>query len=74
MSRDSLYNALRKLNVHVRRYYYPLINAYDCYQSLPVPNPLSVAEQVSREILILPVYPDLEEDDVHKICEMNKRS
>ncbi len=70
ISRDDLYHRLRQYNVMVRRYYYPLINEYDCYQSIPLSRPVPVAEKVSRQILTLPVYAGLSEDDVERICEI----
>ena len=70
MRRDALYQSLRERNIWVRRYYYPLINEYDCYRSVPVPNPIPVAEKISTEILTLPVYPDLEETVVERICSI----
>ncbi len=70
VSRDELYDALKKYNVFTRRYFYPLVNEYPCYRSVPISKPLTVSEQVSREILSLPLYVDLEEDDVNRICDI----
>ena len=70
ISRDDLYHRLRQYNVMARRYYYPLINEYDCYQSVPLARPVPVAEKVSGRILTLPVYAGLSENDVENICEI----
>jgi dTDP-4-amino-4,6-dideoxygalactose transaminase len=70
MSRDDLYETLKKYNVFTRRYFYPLVNEYPCYRSVPVSKPLAFSERVSREILSLPIYVDLEEYDVNRICSI----
>lgn len=70
MSRDTLYNKLKPYNVFTRRYFYPLVCDYPCYKSVPVSDPLTVARKVSSEILTLPLYADLDVDDVHKICDI----
>ncbi|GAH18685.1 unnamed protein product, partial [marine sediment metagenome] len=36
MSRDILYEELRKYNIHTRRYFYPLICDFACYRSVAV--------------------------------------
>jgi len=70
MGRDALYEKLKDYNVFARRYFYPLLNEFACYQSVPIQKPLSVAEQVSKRILTLPIYADLQEDSVHQICDI----
>ncbi len=70
MSRDALYNKLKEYNVHCRRYFYPLICDYACYQNIAVKDPLVVSRQVSERILTLPIYDSLEIDDVEIICEI----
>lgn len=70
MSRDDLYTKLRQYNVLVRRYYYPLINEFHCYQSVPLSKPIPVAERISSQILTLPIYVGLQEEDVHHICNI----
>ncbi|MDY0132862.1 MAG: DegT/DnrJ/EryC1/StrS family aminotransferase [Desulforegulaceae bacterium] len=70
MSRDALYTKLKEYNVFARRYFYPLLNDFACYQSVPVSKPLSVAVKVSERIITLPIYADLQEDSVHQICDI----
>ncbi|WP_028585079.1 DegT/DnrJ/EryC1/StrS family aminotransferase [Desulfogranum mediterraneum] len=72
MSRDALYEKLKEYNIFARRYFYPLLNEFACYQSVPVSKPLTVAEEVSRRVLTLPTYMDLGEDDVNRICDVIK--
>jgi dTDP-4-amino-4,6-dideoxygalactose transaminase len=70
LDRDELYEALKTYNVYPRRYFYPLICDYTCYRSLAVKDPLTVARRVASSILTLPIYPDLAEADVHRICDI----
>ena len=70
MSRDALYEKLKEYNVFARRYFYPLLNEFACYQSVPVSKPLDAAVKASKKIITLPIYVDLHEDSVHQICEI----
>jgi dTDP-4-amino-4,6-dideoxygalactose transaminase len=70
MSRDGLYEELKKYNIFSRRYFYPLICDYPCYRNIAVKDPLAVARKVASRILTLPTYYDLALDDVKRICEI----
>ncbi len=71
-SRDELYEKLKKEWVFARRYFYPLISEFLPYKDLPSSNikNLPNANKLSREILCLPMYANLEQDDVERICEI----
>jgi dTDP-4-amino-4,6-dideoxygalactose transaminase len=69
MSRDRVYEKLKKCNVHPRRYFYPLVSDFACYQNVQTRDPLTVAKGVARRILTLPTYYDLGLDTVARICE-----
>jgi dTDP-4-amino-4,6-dideoxygalactose transaminase len=70
MSRDSLYEQLKEYNVHARRYFYPLVCDYACYRNVSVTDPLTVARRVADRILTLPIYEDLQDSEVERICEI----
>jgi dTDP-4-amino-4,6-dideoxygalactose transaminase len=70
LDRDELYEELKKYNIYARRYFYPLICDYACYRHLALKDPLTVARRVASRILTLPIYPDLPEADVHRICDI----
>jgi dTDP-4-amino-4,6-dideoxygalactose transaminase len=70
VSRDELYEELKEYNVHARRYFYPLICDYACYRGIAVKDPLSVARKAASQILTLPIYPELQLEDVHRICDI----
>ncbi|KES25759.1 MULTISPECIES: DegT/DnrJ/EryC1/StrS aminotransferase family protein [Pseudomonas] len=70
LSRDDLFAHLRAQNIHVRRYFYPLISDFPMYRGLPSAEAarLPVARDVSQKVLCLPIYPDLSEAEVDAIC------
>lgn len=74
LSRDELYELLKKNRIFPRRYFYPLISTFEPYCHLPSAHPenLPVAAQAASEVLCLPLYPDLEDVDVHFICSIIK--
>jgi dTDP-4-amino-4,6-dideoxygalactose transaminase len=74
MSRDELYFKLQEYDVFGRRYFYPLISDFPTYKGLPSASAanLPVAGQVSKEIVCLPMYANLEFEDVEKICKLIK--
>lgn len=70
VSRDRLYEELKKYNVFTRRYYYPLLCDFPCYRAITVNDSLSVAKAVASRILTLPIYYDLSLEDVQRICNI----
>jgi len=70
-SRDRLYEELKENNIFARRYFYPLISHFPIYRGLNSASSsnLSVAEEISKEVICLPIYPDLSMDDVIKISK-----
>jgi dTDP-4-amino-4,6-dideoxygalactose transaminase len=72
MSRDQLYESLKRYNVFTRRYFYPLVCDLACYRRIPLTDPLIVARAVAERILALPIYHDLALADIDKICSIIK--
>ena len=68
--RDFVYEELKKNNINGRRYFYPLISQFPTYRGLPSASAenLPVAEKVTKEVICLPIYPELEIHKVDKIC------
>lgn len=73
-TRDDVYNELRRHDIFPRRYFYPLISQFPTYNGLNSARPgtMPVAERITKEILCLPIYPDLEIESVNNICEIIK--
>ena len=74
MSRDEVYEELNNHNIYCRRYFYPLISNFSVYKGLPsaLAKNLPVAKQISREVICLPIYPDLDHGDVERVIEILK--
>lgn len=72
VSRDAVYTELKKSNIMVRRYFYPLISQFPTYKGLDSAKPenLPVAEEIAKKILCLPIYPGLENKAVEIITEI----
>lgn len=68
--RDEVFMNLKKENIYARKYFYPCINAYECYQDQYRAEDTPNALLVSKEILTLPIYPDLSLQDVDRICNI----
>ena len=65
--RDEVYEELKKHGIHGRRYFYPLISEFPTYRGLPSANGLDIAHEISRQIICLPLYPDLADEVVELI-------
>jgi dTDP-4-amino-4,6-dideoxygalactose transaminase len=71
-SRDQLYQRLKDNNIYGRRYFYPLISQFSTYKGLPsaAPGSLPVAEKFTKQVICLPIYPDLNTEIVEEICRI----
>ena len=71
VDRDGLAERLTAAGVGSGVYYPRLVHDYDCYRGHPrvVVDPTPVAEQVSREVLSLPVHPGLSPSDLDRVIE-----
>jgi dTDP-4-amino-4,6-dideoxygalactose transaminase len=70
--REKLYQRLKLRNVNCRRYFYPLISHFPLYRGLESASPekLPVAEAITKQVMCLPIYPDLPLSTVDQICDM----
>lgn len=73
-TRDEMYEIFKSYNVFTRKYFYPLCSNYPCYHSIASASPshLPVANEVAEKVLCLPLYGDLNETDIKKICAIIK--
>ena len=68
-SRDDVYMDLREQEIYSRKYFYPAINELECYRdNAGAPTP--VAHDVSLNILTLPIYEGLADEDIDRICDI----
>jgi dTDP-4-amino-4,6-dideoxygalactose transaminase len=72
LSRDELYRKFRDHDIFARRYFYPLISDFPMYRGLPsaAHNNLPVARKLAEQVLCLPIYPDLPDDQVDRVVEL----
>jgi dTDP-4-amino-4,6-dideoxygalactose transaminase len=70
LTRDEVYEDLRKENIFARKYFYPLTSSYECYKGRFDVEKTPVAKHISKSVLTLPLYADLALDDVDAICKI----
>lgn len=68
--RDEVFARLAENDIVARKYFYPATNEFDCYRGDKDANPTPVAGEISRSVLTLPLYPDLDADTVDRICDI----
>lgn len=71
MSRDELYEKMKSQGIFGRRYFYPLITAFDPYKDYPSASPenLPVATKIANQVICLPIHHALSEEDVERIID-----
>ena len=59
---------LKSHNIFGRRYFYPLISQFPSYRSLLSANPvnLPIATKTAEQVICLPIYPELNLEDIEK--------
>ena len=72
LTRDAVYEKLKLQGIFSRRYFYPLITEYPMYRGLPSANleNLIQAAKTAQQVLCLPIYPDLQNEDQMRIIDM----
>jgi dTDP-4-amino-4,6-dideoxygalactose transaminase len=72
LSRDALYQRLRDQGIVARRYFHPLISEFPMYRGLPSADAarLPVAQRASAQVLCLPIFPALTDDDVGRVSDV----
>ena len=73
-SRDEVYDEFKNYNVYTRKYFHPLCSDYTCYRQLISARAenLPIANIVGKQVLSMPMYGELSEDDIRKICAILK--
>lgn len=74
MTRDELYFKLKEHNILGRRYFYPLICTFSTYRGLDSARPdnLPVATKMAEQVICLPMYYGLTDEDVKRIVNVIK--
>lgn len=73
-NRDEIYDKLFANEIVARKYFYPITNSFDCYRGFKYANVANtpVAFNISKKVLTLPIYADLDLNIVDKICNIIK--
>ena len=74
VSREKVYDELKKNNIYARRYFYPLISNMPTYRSLPsaAKENLSVANKIGEQVLCLSIYGALKNFELKEIDRIIK--
>lgn len=70
-TRNDIFAHLRAQGIMARRYFYPLISEFPMYRGLASADQrrLPVAHQVAQQILCLPIFPAMTQDDVDRVTQ-----
>jgi len=72
LSREELFQELRNNDIYARRYFYPLISDFPMYRGLlsAARSNLPVANKVASEVICLPIYPGLSNEQIDSVIEL----
>lgn len=70
LSRNELFMRLEENGIHARKYFYPLTNRFGCYETMYEKYPTPIALRIANRVLTLPLYSELDMDDVRRICKI----
>ncbi len=69
-TRNEVYEVLKKNNVFTRKYFYPLTNDIKCYDNKFKAEKTPMAKLISESVITLPLYADLEIEEIDRVCEI----
>ena len=71
-TRDEVFARLAAENIVARKYFYPLTNSFECFAGRAGfdPDATPVAKHMADSVLTLPLYADLADEDVERICRI----
>lgn len=68
--RDKICKKLMEKGIYARKYFYPVTNSFECYQGKFDPEQTPIALEISKRVMTLPLYGELEEEEIHRICDI----
>ena len=76
MTRDALYEFLKTQNVLGRRYFYPLITAFEPYRTYPSADEanLPIANRLASQVICLPMHHALTDNDIQRVIDIIRAS
>lgn len=74
LSRDALYQKLKDHSIFARRYFYPLISEFPMYRGMisAQRSNLPIANAVAEQVICLPIYPSLGNEELSRIISILK--
>ena len=70
VTRDGIYEELKKNEIYARKYFYPLMNSFHAFNGLFNAQETPFALGISKQVLTLPIYAELNDEDVNRICDI----
>ena len=70
LNRDEVFQILEDEGIFTRKYFYPLTNTFSCFKGKYDVAKTPAAYEMSRRVLTLPLYADLEIEDAERICKI----
>lgn len=69
LDRNILNNRLKEKEIYTRKYFFPLTSQFKCYEGEFDVSKTPIAKYISERVLTLPLYADLNLEDVDMICK-----
>ena len=69
-SREEIFKRLAENDIHARKYFYPLTNTFSAFHGRFDVRETPVALHISKRVLTLPLYADLDLENVDRICNI----
>lgn len=72
VNRDAIFDKLKSEKIYSRKYFYPLVSNMSPYKENPssAEKSLPIANEVSNQILCLPIYEDLKQEEQNRIIKL----
>ena len=68
-NRDEIYKELLDSGIHARKYFYPVTADQECFEDRYKNADISVARELAKKIILLPIYEGLKEPDIYRIVK-----
>ncbi|NBH19806.1 DegT/DnrJ/EryC1/StrS family aminotransferase [Clostridiaceae bacterium] len=72
LRRDKLYDLLKEEGYYTRKYFYPLTSDQACFKNKYRNCQLEAARKLTKQVLVLPLYDDMEKSAVENISKIIK--
>lgn len=68
--RNRVYQVLKDSGIYTRKYFYPITSDEECYRGRYLDASVDNARDISKNVLVLPLYPELEIVMIQRICDI----